>query len=122
MGGTLSDYYTVPQDVKLSWAHLVGDLQTAAQGHGGEEMTFSIVVRDGLVREIVEPTYRRREPRGAQVNQESRLWWAVVRRLQSVGNGRAVLIEMSIDLDLNDNPTTWREPVVRRVEPNGRTR
>lgn len=115
-------YYTVPEDVRMSWAPLVTDLQTAAQGHGGEEMTFSILVRDGQVREIIQPTYRRREPRGASDHLEGRLWWSVIRRLQSVGDGRAYQVEIRIDLDLNDNPTSWREPEVRHLEPYGRRR
>ena len=103
----------------MSWAPLVNDLQAAAQGHGGEELTFSIVVREGMVREILQPTNRRREPRGAD-HLEARLWWSIIRRLQSVGNGRSYQVEIRIDLDLNDNPTSWREPEVRNLEPYGR--
>lgn len=100
----------------MSWSHLVNDLRHAADGHGGHEMTFSIMVRGRIPCEILQPTYRKREPRGSQRDAESKLWWAVIRRLQSVGNGRDCLIEISIDLDLQDNPVAWREPTVRNVE------
>ena len=106
----------------MSWAHLSGDLQTAAQGKGGYEMTFTVVIRGGIPRDIIQPQYRKREPRGAMIPAQSRKWWSVVRRLQSVGrNGSDCMIEIRIDLDLQDNPVSWREPDVRYIEPKARS-
>ena len=110
--------YFVPEDVQMSWAHLAGDLQAAAQDKGGNEMTFAVIIRGGIPREIIQPQYRKREPRGSFAPVKSRVWWSVVRRLQSVGrNGRDCMIEIRIDLDLQDNPVSWRAPDVRPIEP-----
>lgn len=111
-------YYAVPEDVKMSWAHLANDLKTAADGHGGHEMTFTVLIRGGIPREIISPEYRKREPRGSFQDANGRLWWAVVRRLQSVGrsHGRDCLLEIRIDLDAQENPVSWREPDVRYMD------
>jgi hypothetical protein len=114
------DFYTIPEDVKMSWAMLRQSLEEAARDYGGHEMTFSIIVRQGIPNELVQPTYRRRETRGGETG-EARPWWSVIRRMQSVGNTAGViLLEMRIMLDLQSNPVSWLEPDVRRVEPNGR--
>lgn len=113
-----SSYWVVPEDVKLHWAPLVDDLQRMASGHEGQEFTFSIIVRNGRVTDLVEPIYRQREPRGTAVTStQARHWWSVIRRLQSVVNGRDCLIEVQISLDSGGNPASWTCPDVRYVEP-----
>ena len=114
--------FAIPEDIRMSWAALVEDLQRCAHTQGGKEMEFSIIVRKGIVCEVLEPVYRGREPRGSVIG-DSKSWYNVVRRLQSIGVGsiQDCVIDMRIDLDLNDNPTAWREPDVRKIEPkNGR--
>lgn len=112
----VNSYWVVPEDVKLHWGRLLPQFEAFASGHGNEQMTLGLIVRDGRVVEFVAPTYNRREPRGALDGQESRPWWSVIRRLQSVGNGRACLITVTINLDQHGLPASWCSPMVQPLE------
>lgn len=109
-------YYTTPEDIKMSWAHLVDDLVRHAADHGGEEMTFAFVVRNRIPGDILEPVFRKREPRSASPHANAQPWWSVIRRLQSCAGETDRLIEISIDLDLHSNPVSWREPSFRQMD------
>lgn len=113
------NYWTTPEDISQAWAGLREELERAAAGHGGEEMTFAITVGNGLVADVLQPCYCQVEPRSL-ARMEPQPWWSVIRRLiraaAELDGGRA-LVETRVTLDANERPVRWTQPEAKRLEP-----